>query len=100
MIATGCNGTSSFVAGTGPAPTSNIQFTYQVTVPLGATAAVHVPLMGLGSNANVTEAGTTVWAGGKLLTAASGVLGAKANAADGTVVINIGSGTYRFAVHA
>ena len=98
MIASGCKGTSSFEAGTGPTPTSNIQFTYQVTVPLGATAAVHVPLMGLDSNATVTEAGTTVWTGGKLVTAVSGVLGAKANAADGTVIINIGSGTYRFAV--
>jgi hypothetical protein len=40
---------------------------YDVTVPLGATAAVHVPLMGQGSAARVTEAGAVVWAGGELV---------------------------------
>ena len=98
MIATGCKGISSFDAGTGSRSTSKNLFTYQVTVPLGATAAVHVPLMGLGSTAKVTEAGATVWAGGRLVLAANGVLEANADAADGSVVIRVGSGTYSFAV--
>lgn len=98
VIASGCKGTSSFGGGTGPTPTSRSLFTWQVIVPLGATAAVHVPLMGLGNNALVTETGTAVWASGKLVPGVSGVLGAEADAAAGTVVVMVGSGTYSFAV--
>ena len=100
VIASGCKGISSFSGRTRPMPTSRSLFTWQVTVPLGATAAVHVPLMGLGRNAYVTEAGAAVWADGKLVSGVSGVLGAEADPGAMTVVVTVGSGAYSFAVFA
>ncbi len=98
VIASGCKGTSSFGGQTRPSMPSRSLFTWQVTVPLGATAAVHVPLMGLGNNAHVTEAGAAVWADGKLVSEVSGMFGAEADAGAMAVVFTVGSGAYSFAV--
>jgi alpha-L-rhamnosidase len=96
VVITGCKGTSQFGAGVPPPPPP--LFRYDVAVPLGATADVHLPTMG-SANAQITEAGAVVWSDGKLVQGVSGVMAGEAGDASGTVIVTVGSGTYSFAVH-
>ena len=59
---------------------------------------VHVPLMGLGAAAKIIETAATVWTDGKLVSGVSGVLTGDADLHAGTVVVIVGSGSYKFAV--
>lgn len=99
VVATGCQGVTSFAHPPAPTPTPTPvpAFTYDVVVPLGATADVHLPLMGL-PDANVTESGEVLWKVGKLVPGVSGVLSAVADGARGALVVRVGSGSYGFAV--
>ena len=98
VVATGCKGVTTFTLPPGHAPKGVAAFTYDVTVPLGATAEVHLPAMGF-ANVHIEESGAAFWSGGGLLPSA-GVLAASTNAAAGTVVVTVGSGPYSFAVRA
>ena len=101
VIATGCKGTTSFAPGAGPSPNpagAAAAFKYDVTIPVGATADVHVPLMGM-EDAHVTESDAAVWADGKFVAGAKGVRSVVPQPAAGTVVAQVGSGSYSFAVH-
>ena len=100
VIATGCKGKTALSPNGAPStpPTAPL-FTLAVVVPLGATAELHLPTMGLADGqARITEAGAAVWANGTLLPGVSGVLAASKNAVDGTVVVRVGSGSYSFHV--
>ena len=100
VIVTGCKGTSEFGSPVPPPPPATPLFRYDVTVPLGATADVHIPMMGLLTSAHVSEAGNALWTNGQMHRPdVSGVLAAAANAASGTVVVTVGSGSYSFDVH-
>ena len=70
-------------------------FTYDVTVPVGSVAEVHLPMMGL-KDAMVTEKEGPVWSGGDYKSGVSGVKGATADASE--VVVSVGSGHFGFIV--
>jgi len=65
----------------------------EITVPVGSTAEVHVPKLGL-NNVQVDEGGRAVWKGGKFEAGATGVTAAKE--VGGSVVVEVGSGSYVF----
>ena len=99
VVATGCKGVTTSSARPAPGPKGTAAlFTYNVTVPVGATAEVHLPAMGL-ANVHIAESGSALWSNGALVAGVDGVLAASANAAAGTVVVDVGSGSYGFAVH-
>lgn len=85
VAASGCN------AGAKPAV-----FTYDVIVPTGSVAEVHLPKMGLKTAAIVSEKEGPVWSGGAYKSGASGVKGATETASE--IVVSVGSGSFGFVV--
>ena len=74
-------------------------FTYDVTIPAGSVAEVHLPKMGAGPGATVREGGQPVWSGGKFVgNTIAGLRGAVGLSHE--VVVAAGSGSFSFAVHA
>ena len=70
-----------------------------VVVPVGSTAELHLPTMGLRDRQiRITEGGVPVWAEGRLQSGVLGVLAATSNGADGSVIVRAGSGSYSFHV--
>ena len=65
----------------------------EVTIPTGSTAEVRIPDLGL-SPVAVSESGRAVWKDGKYQDGASGIQSAQAK--DGSINIEIGSGDYDF----
>lgn len=65
-----------------------------VTVPANTTAEVHLPKLGL-RNASLTEGGRTLWRDG-LVPGFPGITSARERPEE--FVLEVGSGTYRFAV--
>jgi alpha-L-rhamnosidase len=63
----------------------------EVVVPVGATATIHVPTLGL-KDVAVTESGKPCWAGGKLAGPTCGITAGR-QAAD-AVLLDAGSGRY------
>eukprot|EP01052_Picozoa_sp_SAG31_P038505 SAG31_NODE_5160_length_2708_cov_1.340744_2_plen_236_part_00 len=84
-------------SGCGGATSKTVVFTYTVTIPVGSTATVSLPMMGK-TAVEVTEGKTSVFANGKFIPAGteSGIMGASIVATD--VVLEVGSGTFDFAV--
>ena len=73
-------------------------FAYSVTVPVGSSAKVHLTAMGRDTDkVDVTIAGQAVWKQGKFQAAPGISAGAAAN---GDVVLSVGSGSFAFAVAA
>jgi alpha-L-rhamnosidase len=85
-VDTVCGRVSASWRRTGPA------FTLEVTVPPGATAEVHVPL--LWTEAEIVESGQTVWRAGRTAGPGAGIefLGGEKDRA----VFSVQSGTYKF----
>ncbi|MBN1554991.1 MAG: family 78 glycoside hydrolase catalytic domain [Phycisphaerae bacterium] len=66
-----------------------------VTVPVNSTASIHLPKLG-GENCTVEESGTVIWKDHAFLDIAPGILAGREEPR--TVVIEVGSGTYRFVI--
>jgi alpha-L-rhamnosidase len=64
-----------------------------VTVPANATARIVIPAAA--ASATISEGGTPLWKGGAYRAGVAGITSARA--ADGGVVVEAGSGRYRFA---
>ena len=92
VLATGCAGATMPV------------FTYKVTVPVGSVATVVLPLMSAtAASVGVTEGGRSVYAKGSYVPGVKGITSAKLQQmyATGTaqaIAVEVGSGTYSFAV--
>lgn len=65
----------------------------QVSVPVGSTAEIHIPKLGL-NGIRINESGREIWADGKFEPGSPGVVGAEET--PNTIVIQIGSGRYVF----
>ena len=99
VVLSGCEGTSRFGIAPPPPPPKPALFRYDVTVPLGSTATVHLPMMGLMSSATIRESGDLLWSNRKLVPGeVSGVLAAQASDEQGVVMVTIGSGAYSFKI--
>ena len=97
VVASGCTGVSTIGPAAKPPPPAGARFTYDVTVPVSATAAVHVPTFGsAAAELLVTESDAPLWTAGKLVPAVSGVLSATLNEQDAELVVVVGSGSYKF----
>lgn len=72
---------------------SNKALHLDVTVPVGSTAEVAIPKLGL-RDVTVEESGRTVWQGGSYRPGAPGLTGARET--DRAVVLQTGSGRYQF----
>ena len=84
-----------------PRPPPNAsQFAYTVTVPLGATATVHLPTMGAGArDVRATESGADVWAKGQpAAPLPQGVVSVRSDGNAAELVVTVGSGTYAFVI--
>jgi alpha-L-rhamnosidase len=69
--------------------------TYRVTIPVGATAKIALPLLG-GKNSTVSESGRTIYAAGHAAQSDAGLsVGA---GTDQSLALTAGSGTYTFVV--
>ena len=74
-------------------------FTYDVNVPVSATAAVHLPTFGSGTTELlITESGTPLWKASKLTPGISSVASATLNELEAELVVAVGSGSYIFRV--
>lgn len=71
-------------------------FQYNVTVPVGSTANVHLPFMGRQSPRVVEGAASTVWQNGAYVSGTPGVFGASATSSE--IVVEVGSGSFAFSV--
>ncbi|HDT13420.1 MAG TPA: hypothetical protein ENO03_03590 [Candidatus Aminicenantes bacterium] len=65
----------------------------EVTVPFGSEAEVVIPKLGI-RDIRVTEGGAPIWAQGKYVAGAAGIVGAVDK--DGAIRITVGSGRYAF----
>ena len=67
----------------------------EVGIPVGSQAEVRIPDLGL-SPAILAESGRAIWKDGKFEPGVAGITGARAS--DGTLVVEVGSGHYVFAL--
>ena len=68
-------------------------FTMKVTVPVNATAEVHVPKLGLNDVA-VSEGGKALWTSGAMAASIPGIT--DGSESDESIVLDVGSGSYEF----
>ena len=79
---------------------TNTQATLNVTIPVGSTGSVYLPVLGnLTTNLVVSESGTTLWRQGAVSGASTGVTFAQVQGAGAQtcLVWTVGSGSYQFA---
>jgi alpha-L-rhamnosidase len=67
----------------------------EVTIPVGSQAEVRIPELGL-EPVTLSESGRAIWKDGKYQSWPAGVTGARES--DGTLVVEVGSGKYAFAM--
>src|ERR1035438_4220778 len=67
----------------------------EVTIPVGSHAEVRIPELGL-EPVTLSESGHAIWKDGKYQGGPAGVTGARES--DGTLVVEVGSGNYAFAL--
>ena len=70
-------------------------FVLEIEIPVGSTAKVSVPTLGLKAFA-ITEGGKAVWKNNSYLDGVAGVANARRDA--DWVTFDVGSGTYRFSL--
>ena len=68
--------------------------TLTVTIPVGSTAHVHVPLVGGADHTDVSESDTVFWHNGQYIGGVAGITGASVDGTD--LVIVTTSGQYAF----
>jgi hypothetical protein len=76
--------------------------TLRVTIPIGSTSLVYLPLAHAGPNLRVTESGTVIWQNGAAATSVPGVTFKRLLRAHDQIfqIWSIGSGSYQFAWNA
>ena len=72
---------------------SEDSFVLEVEIPVGSTAKVSVPTLGLKAVA-ITEGGKAIWKGERHIDGVGGIAGARRDA--GRITFEVGSGSYRF----
>ncbi|MHC4253303.1 MAG: alpha-L-rhamnosidase C-terminal domain-containing protein, partial [Planctomycetota bacterium] len=68
-------------------------FTMKATVPVNATAEIHLPKLGM-NDVTISESGTVLWQSGTVAESIPGIV--DVSESDEAVVLNVGSGSYVF----